>query len=171
MGVLLSVSYVVHVLSALFWIGAVVFVTYLYVPARAEDAPDDLGWTLDRLLRVTRWTGLALPVSGLYQVWVLYPLPRLLGTTRGHLVVGMFLLWGVMNGLVEVGVYRARTVDGSRPSIGAYMSDGVYADGGLPRDYADEALAAVRPYLAGGTLLSVLLGVDAALLAGGLAAL
>ena len=171
MGLLLSASYVVHVLSALFWIGAVLFVAYLYLPGRTDGTPVDLGWTLDRLLRVTRWTGVALPVSGLYQIWVLYPIARLLGSTRGHLVLGMFLLWGIMNGLVEVGVYRARTVDGSRPSLGAYMAEGVGVDGGLPRDHAAEARSTVRPYLLGGVLLSVLLGVDAALLAGGLAAL
>ena len=171
MGLLLSASYVVHVLSALFWIGAVLFVAYLYLPGRTDGTPVDLGWTLDRLLRVTRWTGVALPVSGLYQVWVLYPTARLLGSTRGHLVLGMFLLWGIMNGLVEVGVYRARTVDGSRPSLGAYMAEGVGVDGGLSRDHAAEARSTVRPYLLGGVLLSVLLGVDAALLAGGLAAL
>ncbi|MBB6645569.1 copper resistance protein CopD [Halobellus sp. MBLA0160] len=167
---LLSASYVVHVLSALLWIGAVLFVASLYLPASGANG-EDLGWTLDRLLWITRWTGVALPVTGLYQVWLLYPLPRLIGTPRGHLVLGMFLLWGVLNGVVELGVYRARTVDGSRPSFGAYMSKGVGVDGGFPREDADEALAAVRPYLTGGAVLSVLLGVDAALLAGGLAAL
>ena len=171
MGVLLSASYVVHVLSALFWIGAILFVASLHLPARDGPAPADLGWTLDRLLWVTRWTGIALPATGLYQIWVLYPMPRLFGTPRGHLVLGMFLLWGVLNGLVEMGVYRARTVDGSRPSIAAYMLDGVGADSGFPGGHAEEAVATLRPYLAGGTVLSVLLAVDAALLAGGLAAL
>jgi len=170
MGLLLSVSYVVHVLSALFWVGAVLFVASLYLP-RAGTAVEDVGRTLDRLLWVTRWTGVALPVTGLYQIWVLYPLSRLIGTVQGHLVLGMFLLWGVLNGLVELGIYRARTVDGSRPSFAAYMTDGVRADGGLPTEYTAEALTTVRPYLAGGTVLSVLLAVDAALLAGGLAAL
>lgn len=168
MGLALSASYVVHVLSALFWVGAVLFVASLYLPAGVETTSDDLGRTLDRLLWVTRWTGVALPVTGLYQIWVLYPLPRLIGTTRGHLVLGMFLLWGVLNGLVEAGVYSARTIDGSRPSFAAYMREGVDVDGGLPRAHAEEALATMRPYLAAGTVLSVLLAVDAALLAGGL---
>jgi len=160
------------VLSALFWVGAVLYVAYALVPARL-DAVDaaGLGFALDRLLRVTRWTGLALPVTGLYQVWALYPVDRLLGTTRGHLVIGMFLLWGVMNGLVETGVYRARTVDGSRLSVGTYMAEGVRADGGLPATHAREALATVRPSLVVATVLSVLLAVGAALLDGGLAAL
>jgi hypothetical protein len=149
----------------------VLFVASLYLPRRGGTTPDDIGWTLDRLLWVTRWTGVALPVTGLYQIWTLYPIPRLFGTTRGHLVLGMVLLWGVLNGVVEIGVYRARTVDGSRPSFAAYMSEGVGVGGGLRTEYADEALAAVRPYLAGGTVLSVLLAVDAALLAGGLAVL
>jgi len=172
MGLLLGLSYVVHVLSALFWVGAVLYVAYALVPA-AGDAVESawLGPALDKLLRVTRWTGLALPVTGLYQVWVLYPVDRLLGTTRGHFVLGMFLLWGAMNGVVELGVYRARTVDGTRLSIGTYMTEGVRADGGLPASHAREALATVRPYLVVATGLSVLLAADAALLGGGLAAL
>lgn len=172
MGLLLGLSYVVHVLSALFWVGAVLYVAYALVPV-PDDAVDvaGLGLALDKLLRVTRWTGVALPVTGLYQVWVLYPVDSLLGTTRGHLVVGMFLLWGVMNGLVELGVYRARTVDGTRLSLGTYMAEGVRADGGLPPGSAREALATVRPYLVVATGLSVLLAVDAALLGGGLGAL
>lgn len=157
MGLLLSVSYVVHVVSALFWVGAVLFVASLYLPARAEAVADDLGRTLDRLLWVTRWTGLALPATGLYQIWVLYPVSSLVDTTGGHLVIGMFLLWGGLNGLVELGVYRARIVDGSRPSVATYMADGVRADGGLPSEYTAEALATVRPYLAGWAVLSVLL--------------
>jgi hypothetical protein len=72
---------------------------------------------------------------------------------------------------VELGVYRARVVDGSRLALGGYLSEGVRVDGGLPDEHADEAVGTIRPYLVGGTLLSILLGVDAALLAGGLAML
>jgi uncharacterized membrane protein len=169
---LLALSYVVHVLAALLWIGAVLYVAYTLVPAGGGAVgADGLGLALDRLLAVTRWTGVALPVTGLYQVWALYPLDRLLGTTRGHLVVGMFLLWGAMNGLLELGVYRARTVDGTGLSLRTYMAEGVGAEGGLPRNRAGEVLATVRPYLVASAALSVLLAVDAALLAGGLAAL
>ncbi len=39
MGLLLGLSYVVHVLSALFWVGAVLYVTYTLVPA-PDDAVD-----------------------------------------------------------------------------------------------------------------------------------
>ena len=92
---LLGLPYVVHVLSALFWVGAVLYVAYalVTVPDDAVDATG-VGLALDKLLRGTRWTGVALPVTGLYQVWALYPVDRLVGMTRGHLVVGMFLLWG-----------------------------------------------------------------------------
>jgi hypothetical protein len=173
MDLLLAGSYVVHVGSALLWVGAVGYVAYTAVPGGVADHLDTGGveLLLDRLLRVTRWTGVALPLTGLYQVWVLYPLDRLFGTTRGHLVLGMALLWGVMNGLVEVGVLRARAVVGERPAFGTYMAEGVAADGGLPAGTGARALAAVRPYLLGATGLGVLLAVDAALLAGGLAAL
>ena len=169
---LLGLPYVSHVLSALFWVGAVLYVAYVLVtvPDDAVDATG-VGLALDKLLRLTRWTGIALPVTGLYQVWVLYPVDRLLGTTRGHLVVGMVLLWEVMNGLVELGIYRARTVDGTRLWLGTYMAEGVRADGGLPASSARDALSTVRTCLAVATCPSVLLAVDAALLGGGLAAL
>jgi uncharacterized membrane protein len=169
---LLGLPYVVHVLSGLFWVGAVLYVAYALVPA-PEDTVEaaGLGLALDKLLRGTRWTGVALSVTGLHQVWVLYPVDRLLGTTRGHLVVGMVLLWEVMNDLVELGIYRARTVDGTRLSLGTYMAEGVRADGGLPAGSARDSLSTVRTCLAVATCPSVLLAVDAALLGGGLAAL
>ena len=165
MGLLLSASYVVHVLSALFWIGAVLFVAYRYLSGRVDGSPADLGWTLDRLLRVTRWTGVALPVSGRYQVWVLYPIARLLGSTRGHLVLGMFGLRGVMNGVIEAGVYRTRTAAGATMGIGRHTVErfSLGADTDVTR-----LASVVRPYVLVASGLGLLLLVDAALLAGGL---
>jgi hypothetical protein len=140
----------------------------VFPAARAgEVGPGAFEGTVDGLLRVTRWTGIALPVTGIYQIWVLYPIDALLGTTRGHLVLGMLALWGVMNGLLEAGIYRMRTADGASLGIGEYMAEGfsIEADVDVPR------LAEVgRPYVLASAALAVLLLVDAALLAGGVPA-
>jgi uncharacterized membrane protein len=169
MALALTLSYVVHVVSAAFWTGGVLYAAYaVFPPALTGDlSPAAFERHVDGLLRVTRWTGLALPVSGVYQVWLLYPLPRLLGTTAGYLVLGMAALWTLMNGVVELGVYRMRQLHGDPPGIGAYMARGFSVD-----ESADVArlAGAGRPYLLGAAALSVLLLVDAALLAGGLAA-
>jgi uncharacterized membrane protein len=171
MGLLLAASYVLHVASALFWIGAVWFAAYaVFPPARAGEVDAGLfESTLDRLLWVTRWTGVALPVTGLYQLWLRYPLDRLVATTRGLLVLSMLVLWTVMNGLVELGVYRARTVD-SELDLGTYFAEGVAADGGLPSGTVVAGARATRPYVLAASALGVLLAVDAALLAGGVPA-
>jgi uncharacterized membrane protein len=181
----LTVSYLLHVLSGAFWTGAALYVAYAVFPAaRAGDlrAPA-FERSVDGLLRVTRWTGLVLPATGLYQIWILYPLDALFGTTRGHLVLAMFALWGVMNGLLEVGIYRMQTAAGPAPGFGTYMAEGFSIgtdDGGTGGSGSDaEAdrsglavevprLAAVgRPYVLASAGLAVLLLVDAALLAGG----
>jgi hypothetical protein len=141
----------------------------VFPAARSGDVgPAAFERSVDGLLEVTRWTGLALPVTGAYRIRVLYPLPALVGTARGHLVLGMLALWGAMNGLLELGVYRMRTADGNGgdpPGVGRYMAEGFVADDGadVPR------LAAVgRPYVTASVALSVPLLVDAALLADGL---
>lgn len=166
MSLALTLSYVVHVVSAAFWTGAVLFVAYTTLPAARGGELSVAGFerTVDGLLRVTRWTGLALPITGAYQIWVLYPLPRLFGTTRGHLVLGMLALWGLMNTAIEVGVYRMQASDGDGPGLSQYMAEGfsLAADA----DVSDR-VAVGRPYLLGSAGLSVLLLVDAALLATG----
>lgn len=160
-----ALSYVVHVGAAATWVGAVAFVVYADLPpALAGDrGRPAFERTLDRLLRVTRWTGVALPLTGVYQVWLFYPVDRLLGTPRGWLVLSMAALWTAMNGVVEAGVYRARTLGGP-VSLGAYLAEGYLVDGGTDAPVADLA-ATARPYLLVAVALGALLVVDAGLLA------
>ena len=165
----LTLSYVVHVVSAAFWTGSVLYAAYSVFPtARAGDlSAAAFERHVDGLLQVTRWTGLALPVTGAYQLWVRYPLPRLIGTTAGHLVLGMLVLWGVMNGLLELGVYRMLTAGREPLGVGSYMAEGFVLGAG--RDVDVKRLADVGwPYVRVAVVLAVLLLVDAALLAGGL---
>jgi len=165
----LASSFVVHVAAAALWTGSVLYVAYAVVPtARAGDlGTAAFAAALDGLLQVTRWTGVALPVTGAYQLWALYPLDAgLLATTRGQLVVAMAALWGATNGVLELGAYRVRARGGSdlglarhfvRPLDAAELAD---AD-------PDALAAAVRPYVLAAAALAVLLLVDAGLLATG----
>jgi hypothetical protein len=162
----LALSYIAHVVSAALWTGGVLYAAYAVLPSAATGdlPPAAFERGVDGLLQVTRWTGVVLPLTGAYQVWVLYPLPRLFGTTTGHLVLGMAVLWTLMNGAVELGVYRMSQSLGDPPGVGTYFLRG-FAVG----DDADvPALAdAGRSYLLGAAGLSILLLVDAALLAVG----
>lgn len=166
----LTLSYVVHVVSAGFWTGSVLYAAYTVFPvARAGDLPvAAFERHVDGLLQVTRWTGLTLPLTGAYQLWVLYPLPRLTGTTAGHLVLGMLALWGVMNGLLELGVYRMRTAGDEPLDVGSYLSEGFVLDAGSDVGVGRRAEVG-WPYVRAAVVLAVLLLVDAAVLAGGLA--
>ncbi|GAB3321880.1 copper resistance protein CopD [Haloplanus salinarum] len=162
----LALSYVVHVVSAAFWTGGVLYAVYAVIPAASAGdlSPAAFARSVDGLLQVTRWTGVALPLTGAYQLWLLYSLPRLFGTTAGHLVLGMAALWTLMNGLVELGVYRMCQSRGDPPGLGAYFRRGFTLGG----DADVPALADVgRPYFRAGAALATLLLVDAALLAGG----
>ena len=161
-----ALSYVVHVGAAVTWLWAVAFVVYADLPAAlaGETGRASFERTLDRLLRVTRWTGVVLPLSGLYQVWLFYPLDRLLGTPRGWLVLSMAALWTAMNGLIEVGAYRARTLGGP-VSAGRYLAAGYLVDGGAGDVPVTDLAATARPYLLVAVGLGALLVVDAGLLA------
>lgn len=165
-GTLLSLSLIAHVLSAAFWTGAILFFAYAVLPAgEAFDRPA-LNVLLDRLLRVTRWTGVVLPITGAYQLWVLYPLSpgALLSSWRGQLVVAMLALWGLLNGLLELACYRMRTVEGP-VAPGPYLREGFLVDGGVTEASAAEIRAVGRPYVLASVVLSVVLLADAALLA------
>jgi hypothetical protein len=170
--VLLTTAFVLHVLSGALWTGATLYVVYATLP-RATDGTlgrDAFVDAAHRLLMITRWTGVVLPVTGAYMIWALYaPLELLTASVRGWAVLAMLTLWGGMNGLVELGVLRMRRE--VTPGIGwsEYMAEGFPIDALDGDGPAAERLAAVgRPYLLASGGLAVLLLVDAALLAGGI---
>ncbi|SNR23455.1 copper resistance protein CopD [Halorubrum vacuolatum] len=168
---LLTVSFVLHVLSAALWTGATLFVVYAVLP-RAVDGtmrPATFADGVHRLLLITRWTGVVLPVTGAYMIWVLYtPLELLTSTTRGWLVLVMLTLWGIMNGLIEMGVLRMRRELDPDLGWGAYMAEGFPAEGITESVSTTRLAAAGRPYLLASGGCAVVLLVDAALLAGGM---
>lgn len=168
--VALTTAYVLHVLSAALWTGGTLYVVYALLPAARGDRLPATAFVdgIHRLLLITRWTGVVLPVTGVYLIWVLYtPLEVLTTTTRGWAVLAMFGLWGVMNTLIELGVLRMRrSVDDV--GIGRYMAEGFPAERLRGDRTAAEFAAAGRPYLLASAGCAVLLLIDAALLAGGI---
>jgi len=172
-GVLLTTAFVFHVLSGALWTGATLYVVYATIP-RAADGTLGREAFVDaahRLLMVTRWTGVVLPVTGAYMIWRLYaPLEALATTRRGWAVLAMLSLWGVMNGLVELGVLRMRREVDPDVGWGRYMAEGFPVDrlaGGASAPGSARLASVGRPYLLASGGLAVLLLVDAALLAGG----
>lgn len=165
---LLIVSYVLHVIAAAFWTGAVLYGVYALFPAASAGTVGREGFVdgVDKLLRVTRYTGVVLPITGGYQLWVLYPPELLFETTQGHLVLGMIALWGLLNGVIELGVLRTRRLCDD-VGVGRYLVEG-FPQTALTDDVSASALlATARPYFVAAAGLTVLLLVDAALLAAG----
>lgn len=155
-----TVSVVAHVVSAAVWTGGLVYAAVVGLPA-AADSRDSFVRQTDGLLQLTRLTGVVLPATGLYQVWVAYPLPALVGTPRGHLVVVMALLWGLANGAVELGVLRIRRAVGT-VSLVTYFAERFDP----PADADPERMARLgRPYVRAAAVGGVLLLADAGLLA------
>lgn len=163
---LLTVSYLVHVIAAGFWSGAVLFVAYVLLPEASHAVIDRKGYVvqMDRLLRVTRWSGIVIPITGFYQLWVLYPWDRLVGTVDGWLVLTMLGLWGLLNSVIELGVFAMRKeVDP--------VGYGTFLQEGFPPELLNDELTLERlhqlgrPYLLVSVLLAVLLLGNAALLA------
>lgn len=140
----------VHLAFAGIWAGSVVFVAAAVLPAARADtaAAEPLATLTGRLVTISRISALALLVSGGHMAGTFYTVGSLTGTTRGHLVLGMVVLWFVLAALVEVGARR--------------LADGL--DGGV-RGAARDG----RPFFLAAAVVAILLLVDGGLLAGGVA--
>lgn len=166
MATLLTLSYLAHVVAGGLWTGATLYVAYLvFVGERPEPMPTEAVLDhMSRLLWITRWTGVVLPVTGLYQLWLLYPVDRLLSTPDGWYVIAMIALWGTMNTAIEAGAYAVRReVDPIGP--GAYMLEGLPATTSTGEHTGAELLGTFRPYLLASAVMAVALLGTAALLA------
>lgn len=166
MSTLLTLSYLAHVLAGGLWTGATLYVAATLLARDGSPSVTAEGFVghAHRLLLITRWTGVVLPVTGLYQLWRLYPLDALLSTTDGWLVLAMFGLWGLLNTAIEAGVYAMRR-QVAPVGLGAYMKAGFPTTAVGPETTTADLEAIFRPYLlASGVMAIALLG-TAALLA------
>jgi uncharacterized membrane protein len=142
--------YAIHLLAAGVWTGSVVFVTLAILPAARDGnlnaAPLEL--VTGRLRWISRISAVVLLLTGLRMAMTGGYLSTdvLLGTTSGYLLVAMVVLWFVLMALVEVG-------------------SGKLADG-TNRKKVREPARQARPFFLAGSLVAVLLLVDAGLITG-----
>lgn len=99
---------VLHLLFAGLWAGAVAFTAYGVIPTLGTGGadPSALRGFLNRLTRVSRASAIVLLLTGGAMAGEGYGGGRLLGSTDGHLVISMVVLWAVLAALVEVGASR-----------------------------------------------------------------
>jgi hypothetical protein len=100
--------YVVHLGFAALWTGSVLFVAYAVLPLARDGSLNatPLGTIAGKLTTVSRVSALLLFLTGGHMAAAGYTVESLFGTTRGHLVVAMLLLWFALAALVEVGASR-----------------------------------------------------------------
>jgi uncharacterized membrane protein len=107
-----AVMRTLHLLVGSAWVGSVLFVTFGVLPfARdGELNATPLERIVGRLTTVSRGSSLVMLLSGGHLAAAGYTLDStatgLFGSTRGHLVLAMVLLWLVLTALVEVGASR-----------------------------------------------------------------
>jgi uncharacterized membrane protein len=102
--------YVVHLGFAALWTGSVLFVAYAVLPLARNGSLNaaPLGTIAGKLTTVSRVSAVLLFLTGGHMAAGAagYTVESLFGTTQGHLVVAMILLWFALAALVEVGASR-----------------------------------------------------------------
>ncbi len=98
----------IHLSFAALWVGAVLFVTLAVLPVARDGGLDaePLTRLVGRLRTVSRASALVLLVTGGHLTATGYTVGRLVGTTRGHLVLAMVGLWFALAAVLEVGSSR-----------------------------------------------------------------
>ncbi|WP_115891321.1 transporter [Haloferax sp. Atlit-48N] len=141
-----TVMATLHLVVGGLWTGSVLFFALAVLPtARAGNIrAAAFESVVSRLTMWSRGASLVMFATGGHLAGTRYTAESLLGTGRGHLVLGMLALWFVLTGLVEVG--RARAKDGLAEK--------------KVRTPAEKA----APFYLGAALVAVLLLVDAGLL-------
>lgn len=149
MALLETAMYALHLLFGGVWTGAVVFVTLAVLPLARDGSANaaPLASIVARLRNFSRLSALVMLATGGHMAGTGYTVESLTGETRGHLVLGMVVLWLTLIVLVEVG--------------GGKLADGF--DRKKVREPAREA----RPYFLAATVVALLLLLDGGLLASG----
>ena len=152
MSVELASLYAIHLVFAGLWAGAVVFVTWGILPLARDGTLDaaPLESITGRLKLLSRISAVILPLTGIRMAMLLsYTETAILfETTRGHLLIGMIVLWLVLMGLVEVGASKLTS--------------------GTTQQKVREPAREARPFLLASTAVAVLLLIDAGAISGGL---
>ncbi|MUV58751.1 CopD family protein [Halogeometricum sp. CBA1124] len=110
--VLDTVMTTLHVLTGALWVGSVVFVAGVVLPAALDGSLDaaPLETFADRLVYGSRAASVVMFLTGGHMAGTGYTFDLLLNSSRGHLVLAMLFLWLVLSALVEIG--RSRLVEG-----------------------------------------------------------
>lgn len=99
--------YVVHLLFAALWTGSVLFAAYVVLPLARDGqlTVDPLRTVAGKMKTISRTSAAVLFLSGGHMAGAAagYTVESITGTSRGHLLITMILLWFVLAGLVEVG--------------------------------------------------------------------
>lgn len=136
-----------HLLFAALWTGSVLFVTLAVLPVARDGTIDSepLSRLTDRFVWIARGSALGTLLTGAHQAATLYTVDGLLETTRGHLVLGMVLLWLLLAAFSEIAAARL--------------------SGGTADRKVRTPAANARPFLLAASLVAVLLLFDAGALA------
>ncbi|SDY29578.1 CopD family protein [Halobellus clavatus] len=110
--VLDTVMRTLHTVVGGLWVGSVVFVAGAVLPSAVDGAIDaaPLETIADRLVYLSRGASVVMLLTGGHLAGTGYTVGSLTGSSRGHLVLAMLVLWLVFTALVEIG--RSRLVDG-----------------------------------------------------------
>jgi uncharacterized membrane protein len=102
--------YVVHLIFAAAWTGAVLFVAWTVLPLARDGNLNatPLGTVASKLTTLSRASAAILFLTGGHMAAAAagYTVESLTGTPRGHLVITMIVLWFALAGLVEVGTSK-----------------------------------------------------------------
>ena len=102
--------YVVHLLFAALWTGSVLFAWYVVLPLARDGNLNatPLGTVAGKLTTISRASAAVLFLTGGHMAAAAagYTVESLTGTTQGHLVIAMIVLWFGLAGLVEVGTSK-----------------------------------------------------------------
>lgn len=101
-----------HLLFAAVWAGSVVFMTVAVLPAARDGVLDSepLARLTTQFKRIARAGAVVTVLTGGHQAATGY-METLFSSTRGHLVLGMVVLWLALAALSEIGA--ARLTDGT----------------------------------------------------------
>lgn len=120
-----DVSMLLHLVFAGFWTGGVLFVATGIIPIGGRDGvgPAALAAITTRLTTVSRVSAVIMLVTGGHIAAERYTAESLTGTTAGHAVLAMVVLWLALAALVEIGASRVNDETGTQ----AFYAAGVVA--------------------------------------------